>query len=103
MFICYKLCNLCQKIFLLIYYSDAFLTVPKELAGVVSYVHFFFSLHLQVPGLCPSGVLKHHEVLILPSQGLQILLPFPTDCVSVVNLVIHDSPCLYVQWNLQVL
>jgi len=77
---------------------QAFLTVPKELAGIVSYILlFFFSLNLQVLGFCPSRVLKHHEVLILPSQVLQILLPVPTTCVSAVNLVTHDSSCLYVQ------
>lgn len=84
---------------------QAFLTVLKELAGIVSYIliFFFFSLNLQVPVFCPSRVLKHHEVLILPSQGLQILLPISTECISAVNLVAHDSPCLYVQWNLRVL
>lgn len=80
-----------------------FLTVPKDLAGIVSYILIFFALNIQVPGFCPSRVLKHREVLILSSQGLQILLPVPTECVSAVNLVIHDSLCLYVQWNLQVL
>lgn len=54
----------------------------------------FFSLSLEVPGFSPCGVLKHHEVMIHPSSGLQFFLPAPTECVRAVNLVTHNNPWL---------